>query len=316
MPQGAAVDAPHGDLRPLTLMEVSPRDGLQNEAECLSTDAKLALIEGALDAGFRRIEVASFVHPGRVPQMADAEAVCARLPQRGDVRYTGLVLNRRGVDRAIATGRLQEVGMVVPASDEFGRRNQGMSSDEAVAVALEVFETARAAGLGAQVTIAVAFGCPFEGEVPRERVIELAGRLADAGPTEIALADTIGVGDPLQVLDLFGAIRAAVGPDVPLRAHFHNTRGTGIANAFAALQAGVEVLDASIGGIGGCPFAPRATGNIATEDLLYMLERMGVKTGVSLPAVLEVAAQLSLALGRELPSMVGRAGGFPAPEAV
>ena len=301
--------------RPLTLMEVAPRDGLQNEPECLPTDAKLELIEGAIAAGLRRIEVASFVHPGRVPQMADAEAVCARLPQRGDVRYTGLVLNRRGVERAIGTGRLQEVGMVVVASDRFGERNQGMRIDAAVDEALRVFDAARAAGLDAQVTIAVAFGCPFEGEVPRERVIELARRLAAAGPTEIALADTIGVADPAQVLDLFGAIRAEVGAEMPLRAHFHNTRGTGIANAFAALQAGVEVLDASIGGIGGCPFAPRATGNIATEDLLYMLERMGVATGVSLPAVLDAAGRLSALLGRELPSMVGRAGGFPSPEA-
>lgn len=299
----------------LTLMEVSPRDGLQNEAGVLPTAAKLQLIGDALAAGVRRIEVASFVHPQKVPQMADAEAVCAGLPERPDVRYTGLVLNRRGLHRALATGRIDEVGMVVVASDEFGRRNQGMTSEESVEVALEVLAEAKSVGLGAQVTIATAFGCPFEGEVPRERVIDMARRLAAAAPEEIALADTIGVGVPAQVLDLFPTIRDEVGADVPLRAHFHNTRGTGIANAFAALQAGVEVLDASIGGIGGCPFAPRATGNIATEDLLYMLERMGLFTGVSLDRVLEASGRLAEALGREVPAMVARAGGFPQPQA-
>lgn len=307
-------------FRSPTLMEVAPRDGLQNEPDQLPTDAKLALIEGALAAGVRRIEVTSFVHPGRVPQMADAERVCERLPERDDVRYTGLVLNRRGLDRAVATGRLHEVGMVAVASDAFGERNQGMSARASVDAALEVFAGARAAGLDAQVTIACAFGCPFEGEVPRDRVIELARRLvaeapADARPTEIALADTIGVGVPGQVLDLFPAIREAIGPDIPLRAHFHDTRGTGIANAFAALQAGVGILDASIGGIGGCPFAPRATGNIATEDLLYMLDRMGLDTGVDLDAILATSGRLATDLGRELPARVARAGGFPRPEA-
>jgi hydroxymethylglutaryl-CoA lyase len=296
-------------------MEVSPRDGLQNEAEILSTEAKLRLIGDALAAGVRRIEVASFVHPDKVPQMADAEAVCAGLPERDDVRYTGLVLNRRGLDRALATGRLDEVGMVVCASDTFGERNQGMSADRSVDVALEVLDAARKAGLRAQVTLACAFGCPFEGEVPRERVIAMARRLAAAHPSEIALADTIGVGVPAQVLDLFPSIRDEVGADVPLRAHFHDTRGTGIANAFAALQAGVEVLDASIGGIGGCPFAPRATGNIATEDLVYMLERMAVHTGVSLDGVLAASARLAEALGREVPARVARAGGFPTAQA-
>ncbi|MEE4382578.1 MAG: hydroxymethylglutaryl-CoA lyase, partial [Pseudomonadales bacterium] len=177
----------------VTLMEVSPRDGLQNEAERLPTEAKLALIEDALAAGLRRVEVASFVHPERVPQMADAEAVCAGLPQRGDVRYTGLVLNRRGVARAVATGRLDEIGMVAVASDGFGRRNQGMGAQESVDVACEVLAEAKAAGLRAQVTIAVAFGCPFEGEVPEERVLALVERLAAAEPDEVALADTIGV---------------------------------------------------------------------------------------------------------------------------
>jgi hydroxymethylglutaryl-CoA lyase len=224
------------------------------------------------------------------------------------------VLNARGLDRALATGRIDEIGMVVSASHTFCRRNQGMGADESVEVALEVLERARTAGIGAQVTIATAFGCPFEGEVPEHRVLAMVERLATASPDEIALADTIGVAVPSQVLSLFPAMQDLVGVDVPLRAHFHNTRGTGIANAFAALQAGVRVLDASIGGIGGCPFAPRATGNIATEDLLYMLERMGWATGVALPGILDASARLAQRLGRELPAMVARAGGFPAPE--
>jgi len=294
----------------VTVLEVSPRDGLQNEPEILSTDAKLRLIQGALDAGFRRIEVTSFVHPKRVPQMADAEAVCRQLPQRGDVSYSGLVLNRRGYDRALATGRLQEVSMVVPASDTFGGRNQGQTIADAVAVGSEILRAAARDGLRATATVAVAFGCPFQGEVAAADVLDVAARLADAGAVEIALADTIGVGVPSQVLDLFGTLRQQL-PGMPLRAHFHNTRNTGIANAFAALQVGVETLDASIGGIGGCPFAPQATGNIATEDLIYMLGRMGVAHDGELDAVLATGRWLATALNKPLPSMVGRAGAFP-----
>ena len=294
----------------VTVLEVSPRDGLQNEPELLSTAQKLELIDHALDAGCTRIEVTSFVHPARVPQMADAEAVCAGLPQRGDVAYSGLVLNRRGFERARATGRLQEICMVVPASDTFGARNQGQRIDESVDVGLEVLADARRAGLKTTATIAVAFGCPFEGEVPIERVVSVALRLAAAQPDEIALADTIGVGVPSQVCDAFAALRAAL-PDMRLRAHFHNTRNTGIANAFAALSCDVATLDASIGGIGGCPFAPNASGNIATEDLVYMLDRMRVGNEVDLERVLTASRWLAGALGKPLPSMVARAGGFP-----
>ncbi len=294
----------------VVVMEVSPRDGLQNEPEILPTQAKLELIQGALDAGFRRIEVASFVHPSRVPQMADAEAVCHNLPQRGDVSYAGLVLNRRGYDRALATRRLQEIGMVVPASDTFGMRNQGQTVEQAMTVACEVLGAAARDGLGGSAIIAVAFGCPFEGDVARERVLDMAARLIDAGATELALADTIGVGVPSQVLDLFGSLRQRH-PALPLRAHFHNTRNTGIANAFAALQVGVETLDASIGGIGGCPFAPQATGNIATEDLIYMLDRMQIGHEGELAAVLATGEWLSGALRKPLPSMLSRAGVFP-----
>jgi hydroxymethylglutaryl-CoA lyase len=291
-------------------MEVSPRDGLQNEPEILTTDAKLTLIHGALDAGFRRIEVTSFVHPTRVPQMADAEAVCRGLPQRGDVSYAGLILNQRGYDRARATGRLQEVGMVVPASDTFGSRNQGQTVDEAVAVGADIVRAAARDGLRATATIAVAFGCPFEGEVSAARVLDMAAQLADAGAVEIALADTIGVGVPSQVLELFGGLRERL-PGMPLRAHFHNTRNTGIANAFAALQVGVETLDASIGGIGGCPFAPQATGNIATEDLVYMLDRMRIDHEGRLELVLTTSRWLAGVLNKPLPAMVARAGVWP-----
>ncbi len=296
----------------VTLMEVSPRDGLQNESTLVSTDDKLTLIHRALEAGARRLEVTSFAHPKLMPQMADAEAVCSGLPQRGDVVYTGLVLNQRGYERLLATERLDEAGLVVPATDAFALRNQGMDGDACLAMARRVLRDARQRGLRAQATIAVAFGCPFEGEVALSKLLEIAGSLAEEGPVEIALADTVGVGVPGQVLEAFVALRDLLGPDVPLRAHFHDTRNTGLANAFAALQAGVETLDASIGGIGGCPFAPNATGNIASEDLQYMLGRMGIETGVDLDALIDTAAWLETVLDKRIPSMLLRSGGFPA----
>jgi len=298
----------------VTLMEVSPRDGLQNESAELSTEDKLALIQWALDAGAKRIEVTSFVHPKKVPRMADAEAVCAGLPQRGDITYTGLVLNDRGYQRLLATEALDEAGFVIPVSDTFGERNQGQKVQDATASAAAVLKDARVRGFRAQATLAVAFGCPFEGNVPAARVIDAAKRLADEEPTEIGLADTVGVGVPSQVRDLFGELRLQLGPDIPLRAHFHDTRNTGIANAYAALEAGVATLDASIGGIGGCPFAPNATGNIASEDLLYMLNRAGVEHGVNLDALLEGAGWLQDKLGKTLPSALLKAGNFPPTE--
>ena len=297
--------------RSVTLMEVSPRDGLQNESTLVSTEDKLLLIDRALAAGYRRIEVTSFVHPQKVPQMADAEAVCSQLPQRGDVTYTGLVLNERGFHRLLATERLHETGLVVPASDTFGRRNQGMDVDAAVTMAKAVMREARARRHRVQATIAVAFGCPFEGEVAPERVVDIALRLAEEGPVEIGLADTIGVGVPTQVLDLFGRLRLALGPDMPLRAHFHDTRNTGVANAFAALQAGVETLDGSIGGIGGCPFAPNASGNVASEDLVYMLNRCGITHTVDLMTCIDGARWLESILKKPVPSMLLKAGPFP-----
>ena len=295
----------------VTVMEVSPRDGLQNEDALVSTEDKLALVQRALDAGCKRIEVTSFVHPKRVPQMADAEAVCAGLPQRGDVTYTGLVLNDRGYRRLLATERLDETGLVVPASDTFGERNQGLNVKDAVAMARGVLKDARERGHRAQATIAVAFGCPFEGEVPAERVVRIAQELAEESPVEIALADTIGVGVPMQVGALFERLREVLGADMPLRAHLHDTRNTGIANAYAALQAGVATLDASIGGVGGCPFAPNASGNVATEDLVYMLDRGGVSHGVEIDALIDAAGWLEGVLGKTVPSMLLKAGPFP-----
>lgn len=292
------------------IIEVGPRDGLQNQSTVMSTADKIDFIGKLTDAGARRIEIASFVNPGRVPQMADAEAVIAGAPARQGLTRIGLVLNHRGLERALASG-IDEVGVVCVASDTFGIRNQKQTADESVAMARRVIEGARAAGVAVQATIAVAFGCPFEGEVRPGRVAAMAEALATAGPREIAIADTIGVGVPAQVRALSAALAAAVG-DLPLRAHFHNTRNTGIANALTAIEAGITRLDSSAGGIGGCPFAPRATGNIGTEDLVYALERSGVATGFDLAKLNAIAPWLAARLGlAEVPAMLSRAGGFP-----
>ena len=293
----------------VTVMEVSPRDGLQNEDVMVSTAQKLQLIDHALASGSKRIEVTSFVHPQRVPQMADAEAVCAGLPQRSDVRYTGLILNEQGYRRLRETP-LDEAGLVVPVSDAFGERNQGQRVADAVAMAREVIRDGQQTGFPVQVTLAVAFGCPFEGEVPLTNLLAAAEALLEAGPVEIALADTIGVGVPWQVQQTFEALSKLAG-DVPLRAHFHDTRNTGIGNAFASLLAGVATLDASIGGIGGCPFAPNASGNIATEDLVYMLNRSDVAHDLAMQPLLDGAAWLEPILGKQLPSMLSKAGDWP-----
>jgi hydroxymethylglutaryl-CoA lyase len=296
----------------IQIVEVGPRDGLQNEPDIVSTADKLEMIGRMIDAGARRLEVASFVHPQRVPQMADAEAVIAGLPDRKDVSYIGLTLNKRGVLRALATkegGRrgVDEIGCVIVATDTFGQKNQGQTVAEGIAEASEMIRFAKENGLVAQVTISAAFGCPFEGDVPAQRIVDIARAVLEAGPSEIALADTIGVGVPAQVTDLYGRLREFVPADIPLRAHFHNTRGTGIANAWAAIQAGVSVLDASLGGLGGCPFAPRATGNIATEELIYLAERSGLDHGMNLDAAIAANRWMAGILGRELPSLVARA---------
>jgi hydroxymethylglutaryl-CoA lyase len=297
------------------IVEVSARDGLQNESAIIATEDKIALIGRMIEAGARRLEVASFVHPVRVPQMADAEAVIAGLPDRPDVSYIGLCLNRRGVERAARsrTGNkrgVDEAGCVTVASDAFGRANQNQSVAESVAENVAMLGLARREGLVPQVTIAVAFGCPFEGSIDPARIVEIAQRLAEAEPEEIALADTIGVAVPGQVGDLIGRLREALPAAIRLRAHFHDTRATGIANAWAALQAGVNVLDSSLGGLGGCPFAPGATGNIATEDLVYLLDKSGVETGIDLAAAIAVNKWFAGVIGKPLPSSVGRAGGF------
>jgi len=290
-------------------MEVSPRDGLQSETVSVSTKDKLQLIKRAVDAGVRRIEVTSFVHPKRVPQMADAEALVRSLPRRDDVIYTGLVLNDRGFDRARDLA-IDEIGCVVVATETFNQKNQGASVDQTLRQWAQMAQQAKTAGIRAQITISAAFGCPYEGEVAPKQVVQLARKVAEAGPVEICLADTIGVAVPNQVTDLLGQVKEAV-PGFALRCHFHNTRGTGLANAAAAIAAGVQTLDASIGGVGGCPFAPAATGNIATDDLLYMLDRMGVETGVSLDKIIDTSLWLETVLGKAVPSALVRAGAFP-----
>ncbi len=293
----------------IELVEVGPRDGLQSEGVVLPTERKVELINRLIGAGIKRIEVTSFVNPKKVPQMADAEAVLAALPKHGGVSYIGLVLNRRGFDRALAAG-CHEVGMAVVASDTFNRRNQGVGTEESIAAWLDIAKAAHAAGIKPNVTISAAFGCPFEGEIDPNRVIEIARRCADAAPVEIAIADTIGVGVPSQVTELFGRLREIL-PGMPLRGHFHNTRNTGLANAYAAAMAGVHSLDASVGGVGGCPFAPAATGNIPTEDVLYMLDRMNIETGVSIQAVIDTGLWLQEQIGRPIPGMLMKAGVFP-----
>ena len=294
----------------IEMVEVGPRDGLQNEAHLVSTADKLELIGRALASGVKRIEVASFVNPRAVPQMADAEAVCAGLPQRNDVTYIGLVLNRRGAERAIAAGRIDQLGAVAVATDRFAMANQGQTSDGSVEISREIVALARAAGLTAQCTISAAFGCPFEGDVAEDRVIAMAAALAQANPVEIALADTIGVADPAHVHRLVTRVIDVIAP-IPVRVHFHNTRGTGLANVWAAVQAGAKVVDASLGGLGGCPFAPGAAGNVATEDVVYLLERAGIATGLDLAALIEANHWLAGVMGKELPAMVAKARAFP-----
>ncbi len=296
-------------LHRVSLIEVGPRDGLQGEPEILPTATKIEFIRRAVDAGIQRLEVTSFVHPKRVPQMADAEDLIRGLPRKDGVIYIGLVLNRKGFDRAQATG-IDEIGMAVVASDTYNQRNQGVPTADSVKAWLEIARAAKAAGIRANVMISSAFGCPFEGEVPVRRVLDLVEQVMEGGPVDLGLADSIGVAVPSQVRDLIGAVRDKV-PAIPIRCHFHNTRNTGIANAQAALDAGVASLDASIGGIGGCPFAPAATGNIPTDDLLYMLDRSGVHTGVSLERVISTSQWLAQQLGRSTPAMLPKAGIFP-----
>ena len=292
----------------IEIVEVGARDGLQNEADILPTATKVELITRAIATGIKRIETVSFVNPTRVPQMADAEAVMSTLPDSDTVTYIGLVLNMRGAHRALET-KVHQLGAVAIASDSFGIRNQGQTSVDSVAIASEIIGLAKAKGRSGQVTISAAFGCPFEGKVSPDHVVAMARELAKAGPCEIALADTIGVAVPAQVQDLITRVATVTG-NIPLRAHFHNTRNTGVANAWAAYQAGVTTLDSSLGGLGGCPFAPNATGNIPTEDLVYLLERSGVSTGLDLDRLIETGHWLTQIMNRPLSAMVTRAGNY------
>ncbi|MBS3929306.1 MAG: hydroxymethylglutaryl-CoA lyase [Sphingomonadales bacterium] len=298
--------------RAVELVEVGPRDGLQNESVLLSTANKVELIRRCVAAGARRIEVASFVNPRKVPQMADAEAVVEELGELEGVTRIGLVLNLRGAERALACG-VDQLGAVAVASDSFGIRNQGQTSTQSVEEAARIVALARAAGRSAQVTIATAFGCPFEGAVDPAHVVQMARRLAQAGPVEIALADTIGVAVPAEVTALVAAVRAAIAP-LPVRVHFHDTRNTGLANVWAAVEAGAATVDASLGGLGGCPFAPGAAGNVGTEDVAYLLARSGVETGLDLAKLIAASQWLSGVMGKALPASVSRAGPFPSGE--
>ncbi|HEX3700780.1 MAG TPA: hydroxymethylglutaryl-CoA lyase [Phenylobacterium sp.] len=294
----------------IEIVEVGPRDGLQNETALLEIDQKLEFIRRLEAAGAKRMETVSFVNPKRVPQMAGAEEISQALPHADGRARIGLVLNERGWDRCLAA-KCDEANIVVCATDGFGIRNQGASVDEQVAAMRKIAARRHAeGGPPITVTISVAFGCPFDGEVPEDQVLRIVRAAAEAKVDELALADTIGVADPWLVRRRVEATRKAA-PELPLRMHFHDTRNTGLANAFASVEAGVGVLDASCGGLGGCPFAPNATGNIGTEDLVYMLERAGFETGYDLDQLIATADWVTGLLGKTPTSSVARAGAFP-----
>ncbi|WP_296169552.1 hydroxymethylglutaryl-CoA lyase [uncultured Brevundimonas sp.] len=301
--------------RPITIVEVGPRDGLQNEKAVLEPAVRADLVRRLEAAGARRIEAVSFVHPKYVPQMAGAEEVMAALPHETGRSRIGLVLNGKGYDRALGTA-VDEVNVAMSATDGFGLKNQGLSVDQQVRMLADIVagranaDGAAGATPSLSATLSCVWGCPFDGEVSVDQVADVVGRIAALGVAEIALADTIGVGNPWAVTRMVEAARKAA-PDACLRLHFHDTRNTGLANAYAGVEAGVDVLDASVGGIGGCPFAPGATGNIATEDLVYMLERAGFSTGFDLDALIATARWIGEKIGRPAPSALSRAGGWP-----
>lgn len=295
----------------IEIVEVGPRDGLQNESKILSTEQKLTLIDHLVASGVRRIEAVSFAHPAYVPQMADAEAVMAGVDRSAGVRYIGLVMNERGWQRAIAA-EVDEVNMPIMATDTFNRENQGVTTQSSIDALGRILDEAADLGIPVSATIGVAWGCPFEGEVPLDRLVDIAARVSELGVAEVAVADTIGVADPWSATTRIEAVRNVTG-DLPLRVHFHDTRNTGIANTYAAIQAGVSVVDASVGGIGGCPFAPAATGNIPTDDLVYMLDRAGFDHGIDLAGLIGVSNELTDTLDKPVPAMLPKAGGFPEP---
>ncbi len=289
----------------ITIREVGPRDGLQNE-DPIGTDAKVALLDALSRTGVSRIEAVSFVHPAAIPQMADAEEVWARIARNPAVRYSALVPNSRGANRALAAG-FTEIEAVVSASDTHNRKNVNRSTDESLADIETIIGQVHDAGGTLEVIVSTAWGCPYEGEVPVERVLSVALRAVTAGADSLTFGDTTGMGTPTRVVQLIIRTREELG-DVPLALHFHNTRGTGLANLYAALQLGVTDFDASVGGLGGCPYAPGATGNIATEEVVAMVEDMGIGTGIDLDALLAAAALAQTAVGKQLPSNVLRAG--------
>ena len=288
------------------IVDVGPRDGLQNERKTLDSEVRARLCEKLAVAGVPRVESASFVNPKLVPQMAGAEEVLAEITRSSDTSYAGLALNERGYERAVEAG-VDEVRYAFPVTETFARRNQNTTVEEATELAVRLTERARLDGVRVSITLSAAFGCPFEGRVEPETVLGIAERVAVSVPDEIVLADTIGVGVPTQVRRLVGSVADF---EVTAGCHFHDTRNTGMTNAVAAVESGATVLDASVGGTGGCPFAPKATGNIATEDLVYLLHGMGYETGIDLDKLIEVAEWLSGQLGKELPGRVYRAGNF------
>jgi isopropylmalate/homocitrate/citramalate synthase len=290
----------------IEIVDVGPRDGLQNEDKTLSPEVRAELCEKLAATGVPRVEAASFVNPKRVPQMAGAEEVMAAIERSPGTSYAGLVLNERGYERAIAAG-VDEVRYAFPVTETFAKRNQNTTVEDATRLAARLVERARLDGVRVSITLSATFGDPFEGRVDPEHVFRIAGSVAASGPDEIVLADTIGVGVPSQVRKLVEGVAAH---GITVGCHFHDTRNTGIANAAAAIESGATVLDASVGGTGGCPFAPRATGNIATEDLVYLLHGMGYDTKIELDALIDVAAWLAQQLDKELPGQVHKAGNF------
>ena len=295
----------------IQIVEVAPRDGLQADPADLSVEQKVELIKRLAAAGHTRIEATSFVNPKAVPKMADGDEVMAAVPRSGGVSYSALALNQRGVERAIDAG-VDEVCGVVVATETFSQANQRASVAESVQRWRDISETAKAAGIKTAVTISAVCGCPYEGRVAIEQVLDIVADLAETQPDELALADTIGTGVPTQVAALFeGAQERA--PGIALRGHFHNTRNTALANIAAAIDTGVRVFDSSLGGVGGCPFAPKATGNVATEDVVYLVHEMGYDTGLDLDALIDATAWLETQLGHGVPSLVAKAGGFPVP---
>jgi hydroxymethylglutaryl-CoA lyase len=289
----------------ISVREVGPRDGLQNE-DPVPTEAKVELIDALSKTGVGRIEAVSFVHPRAIPQMADADEVWSRVHRNEDVRYSALVPNLRGAERAIAAG-FHEIEVVVSASDTHNRKNVNRSTAESLDDIEQIIALAHQRGVTCQVIVATAFGCPYEGDVPVERVLWVVGRALAADADSVSFGDTTGMATPSRVMELVGETSLRH-PDVPLNLHFHNTRGTGLANVLAALQLGVRDFDASVGGLGGCPYAPGATGNIATEELVHMVEDMGVSTGIELSAMIDAAATAERLVGHKLPSQVLRAG--------